>query len=84
MSEALQKTRLEYAPISGRIVMAPFGKDETVALETRDAMPEFFRAALNYAFDGEMPEPGKGVAIDFGNGSEQFVMTIKRKDDADV
>ncbi|WP_195714388.1 hypothetical protein, partial [Brucella sp. 10RB9210] len=67
-----------HAAISGRVVLARFGKDPHVALETRDAMNEFWQAVASYAFDGQMPEPGKSAEVSFGGGDEQFVMTVRR------
>ena len=74
----LDNVQIKHALISGRIVLAKFGKDKTVALETRDAMPEFWKALASYAFDGKMPEPGAAVEIKFGGGDEQFVLTVSR------
>lgn len=75
----LQKTAIRVAPLSSRIVLARFGKDPNVALETRDAMNEFWQALVQYTFDGKMPEPGAAVEVSFGGGDEQFVMRLERK-----
>lgn len=75
----LQKTAIRVAPLSNRIVLARFGKDQNVALETRDAMNEFWQALVQYAFDGKMPEKGAAVEVNFGGDDEQFVMRLERK-----
>lgn len=75
----LQKTAIRVAPLSNRIVLARFGKDPNVALETRDAMNEFWQALVQYAFDGKMPEKGEAVEVSFGGGDEQFVLRLERK-----
>lgn len=78
----LSKIAIRHAPLSDRIVLARFGKDPEVALETRDAMNEFLQAVVSYAFDGNMPEPGEAKEVSFGGGDEQFVLTVKRKERA--
>lgn len=74
----LSKVALRHTALGNRIVLARFGKDPHVALDTRDAMNDFFQTAVSYAFDGKMPEPGASAEISFGGGNEQFVMTISR------
>lgn len=74
----LHKTGLRHAPLSDRIVLARFGKDPEVALETRDAMNEFWQALTSYAFNGKMPEPGEAAEVKFGGGDEQFILHIER------
>lgn len=74
----LDKVGLRHAPLSDRIVMARFGKDPTLALETRDAMNEFWQALLSYSFKGQLPEKGATVEVSFGGGDEQFVARIER------
>lgn len=75
----LQKTAIRVAPLSNRIVLARFGKDQNVALETRDAVNEFWQALVQYTFDGKMPEKGQAMEVSFGGGDEQFVMRLERK-----
>lgn len=75
----LSDTFIRYAPLSKRIVVARFGKDREVALETRDAMSEFLHVLLQYAYDdGKMPAVGDEAEVSFGAGDEQFVLTVKR------
>ncbi|MDX0897411.1 hypothetical protein GOD90_10440 [Sinorhizobium medicae] len=74
----LKKIGLRHAPLSDRIVFARFGMDPEVALETRDAMNEFWQALTSYAFDGNMPEPGETSEMRFGGGDEQFILHIER------
>lgn len=74
----LDRIHIRHAPLSNRIVIARFGKEESVALETRDAMDEFFKAILSYAFDGKMPSVGKSAEITFGGGDEQFKLNVER------
>lgn len=69
---------IRHAPLSDRIVLARFGKDPHVALETKDAMNEFWQALVSYAFGGKMPEPGSAMEIKFGGGREQFALTLRR------
>ena len=75
---ALDKVRIEHAPLSNRIVLARFGKDPTLALETVDATGQFLKAATSYLFDGQMPEVGAMRAITYGADDEQFKLTIER------
>jgi hypothetical protein len=71
---------IRLAPLSKRIVLARFGKDKDVALETRDAMNEFLQVLVQYAFDGgKLPSVGDEAEVCFGAGDEQFVLTIRRK-----
>lgn len=74
----LDNIKICRAAISGRVVLARFGKDPHVALETRDAMNEFWQAVASYAFDGQMPEPGKSAEVSFDGADEQFIMTVRR------
>ncbi|WP_313610757.1 hypothetical protein [Rhizobium sp.] len=74
----IESIGIRHAPLSNRIVLARFGKDPHVALESRDAMDDFLKAIISYAFDGQMPVPGKAMEIKFGGGDEQFSMTVKR------
>lgn len=71
-------TGIRYSPLTRRILIARFGKDPHVALETRDAMNEFWQTLVQYAFDGTMPEVGQAAEVQFGGGDEQFTLTIKR------
>ncbi|MDX3973266.1 hypothetical protein [Shinella sp.] len=75
----LDRVAIRVAPLSNRIVLARFGKDQSVALETKDAMSAVLQAVVQYAFDGKMPERGEKVEISFGGGEEQFTMLIARK-----
>ncbi len=74
----LAKIGIRHAPLSNRIVLARFGKDPCVALDTKDAMNEFWQALVSYAFEMKMPAPGEGREISFGGGDEQFFLTITR------
>lgn len=74
----LAKVKIHVAALSGRVVLARFGKDDRVALDTRDAMNDFLQALCSYAFDGQMPEPGAKASFDFGAANEQFVVTVER------
>lgn len=75
----MNKFRLRVAPLSRRLVIARFGKDPTVALDTRDVSSEFWQALVSYAFDGKIPDPGQAVEIQFGGGDEQFTVVVKRE-----
>lgn len=77
----LDKIRICVSPFSNRVVIARFGKDPNVALDSRDAMSEFLQAIAGYAFDGEMPEKGEQAEVSFGSGDEQFTFIIKRNSD---
>ncbi|MBY3333781.1 hypothetical protein HFN98_24635 [Rhizobium laguerreae] len=66
----LEKVGIRVAPFSQRVVLARFGKDPNVALDTRDAMNEFLRAIVEYV--------GVGNEVQFGGGDEQFVVTLKK------
>lgn len=72
------KTGIRYSPLTKRILLARFGKDPHVALETKDAMNEFWQTLVQYAFDGVMPEPGQAAEVKFGGGDEQFTLTLRR------
>lgn len=74
----LGKTKICVSPLSNRIVLARFGKDPQLALETRDVMNEFLQAVVQYAFDGSMPAPGEKVEVNFGGGDEQFILRLER------
>lgn len=75
---SLDKIGIRHAPLSDRIVLARFGKDPNVSLESRDAMDDFFHAILAYAFKDKMPDPGQAMEITFGAGDKQFSMIVKR------
>lgn len=75
---SLGNISIKVAPISNRIVLARFGKDQNVALETKDAMNEFLQALVQYAFDGRMPDKGDSVAVSFGGGDEHFTLKVTR------
>lgn len=72
------KTSIRHALLSNRIVLARFGKDPNIALETKDAMNEFWHALVSYAFNGKMPEEGEESEIHFGGGDKQFIITLRR------
>lgn len=78
MGAKLNTVAIRHAVLSNRIVLARFGKDPTLALDTRDAMNDFWQTLVSYAFDGKMPAPGEAVEIKFGGGDEQFVLTVRR------
>lgn len=75
---SLKNTSIKVAPLSNRIVLARFGKDPNVALETKDAMSEFLQALVQYAFVGKMPHSGEAAEIAFGGGDEQFTVKVTR------
>lgn len=75
---SLSKVAIRHAAISNRIVLARFGKDPTVALETTDAQSDFWKALVSFAFDGKPPEVGQATEIKFGGGDEQFELVLKR------
>lgn len=72
------KTGIRYSPLTKRILLARFGKDPYVALETKDAMNEFWQTLVQYAFDGSLPEPGQAAEVKFGGGDERFTLTLRR------
>jgi len=76
----LRKVKICVTALGNRIVIARFGKDETLSLDQRDAGHDFWRALLQYAFEGKTPEPGQGAEVTFGSedGSENYTVTIKR------
>lgn len=74
----LHKVQIRHAPLSNRIVLARFGKDPTVALETRDAMDEFLKAIVSYVFGHKVPDEGHGGEIIFGGGDEQYTLKLTR------
>ena len=75
---SLDRISIKVAPISNRIVLARFGKDPNVALETKDAMNDFLQALVQYAFEGKMPAKSEAVEMSFGGGDEQFTLRITR------
>ena len=77
---SLNKISIRVAPLTNTIVLARFGKDKSLALETRDAMNDFLQALTQYVFEGVMPEKGEAVKINYGGGDEQFTLTVKRND----
>lgn len=79
----LSSVNIRHAPLSNRIVLARFGKDKEVAIETKDAMSEFWQALVSYAFDGKMPKHGDAAEINFGGGDEQFSLVIRRKENGE-
>lgn len=76
---ALKNISIRVSPFSNRIVLARFGKDTNVALDSRDIMNEFLQALVQYAFDGRMPAKGEGIEFSFGAGDEQFTAIIHRE-----
>lgn len=75
----LTSGKIRHAPLSNRIVLARFGKDQNVALDTEDATSDFWQTLISYAFSGKMPNEGSVSEVSFGGGNEQFIVTIKRK-----
>jgi hypothetical protein len=67
---SLEKIGLRVAPFSKRIVLARFGKDPRLALDTRDIMNEFLHVLVEYV--------GVGNEVQFGGGEEQFVVSLKK------
>lgn len=83
----LTKIGIRVSPLTNRIVIARFGKDPELALDTRNAENEFFHALCSYVLDHEVPFPGKGGVVQFGGGDEQFTATVRRfltKEDANA
>ena len=78
MAGPLDKISIRHAALSRRVVLARFGKDPTVALDTKDAMSDFWKALVSFAFDGQMPQKGEAAEVTFGGGDEQFILTIRR------
>lgn len=74
----IHKIQLRHASLSDRIVLARFGKDPKIPLETRDVMSDFWQCLASYAFNGKMPDVGEKREIDFGGGDERFVLRIER------
>lgn len=74
----LDKIGIRHAGLSSRIVLARFGKDPTTALDTRDAMSEFWQALVSFAFDGRLPGVGEEAEVNFGGGDEQFGLVLRR------
>ncbi len=77
----LNKIKIMHSSLTDRILIARFCKDETTALDTRDAMNDFWQALASYCFDGKMPAKGDKVEVSFGGGDEQFILTLERKGD---
>lgn len=75
---SLDKVHIRHTALGDRVVLARVGKDPDVALETRDAMNEFFQAIVSYACGSVMPEPGAGGQVTFGGGDEHFLLTVLR------
>lgn len=80
----MQDIRIVHSPLSDRVLLARFGKDKHTALETRDAMSEFWQTLCSYMFDGKMPAPGEESEVSFGGGDEQFVVRVRRVEIVDV
>ncbi|WP_150132696.1 hypothetical protein [Neorhizobium sp. SOG26] len=86
MTTSLSLVGIRVSPLTNQIVLARFGKDPQLALDTRNVENEFFQALCSYAFDHKMPEPGHGGVIQFGAADEQFTAIVRRfssKEDAD-
>jgi len=76
---ALDNIGIRYSALSERILLARFGRDKNVALETRDAMSEVLQVIVQYAYgDGKMPDIGDCTEVFFGGGDEQFKMVLER------
>jgi hypothetical protein len=67
----LKKIGVRFSPLSERVLLARFGKDPDVALETRDVMNEFLHVLVQLV--------GEGNTLDFGGGDEQFTVTLVRR-----
>lgn len=74
----LKNTRIARSPLSGRINLARFGKDKSVALEVKDVTSDFFQTIVSHAFDGKMPKVEDLTIFNFGGGEEHFEVTVKR------
>lgn len=74
----IEKVGIRVSPLSKKILLARFGKDPDVALETKDASNEFWQSLVQFSFDGNMPEKGEAIEITFGGGDEQFSMRLER------
>lgn len=79
MADQVEKVRICHSTLTGRVVLARFGRDPNIALAKKDASSEFWQALVSFAFDGKMPQPGDAAEIDFGGGDEQFTVSITRK-----
>lgn len=67
----LNEIGIRFSPLSKRVLLARFGKDPNVALETRDAMNDFLQVLVQLV--------GVGNELDFGGGDEQFTVRLVRK-----
>lgn len=76
---SLEKVGIRISPFSNKIVLARFGKDPELALETRDIQNEFLQNLVLY-IAGEIPEVGAKFELQFGGGDEQFFLTLERID----
>lgn len=77
----LEAVGIRHAPLSDRIVLARFGKDPEVALETRDAMGELIVALLSYAFSGKVPTQGTTAKLVFeGGDDEKYTLSLTREE----
>lgn len=74
---SLKNITLKVSPFSNRIVLARFGKDPELALETKDIQNEFLQTLVQYIAE-EMPEVGAKYELQFGGGDEQFFLTLER------
>jgi hypothetical protein len=74
----LSNIRIGYSMLDRSIKLARFGKDQTLALEVRDATNDFYRTLVASAFNGKLPEIGDVHQIDFGGGDENFKILIER------
>lgn len=66
----LTKVGIRFSPLSERVLIARFGKDPDVALETKDGMNEFLQVLVQFI--------GVDNEVSFGGGDEQFVVSLKR------
>jgi len=69
MAVDMNKIGIRFSPLSERIVLARFGKDPNVALDTRDAMNDFLQVLVQFV--------GVGYERQFGGGDEQFVVSLR-------
>lgn len=74
----LDRIEIRRTALTGKIVLARFGKDPNLALEQREAQNEFWQTLIAFAFDGKMPGVGQAVEVKVGGGDEQFTVTVRR------
>lgn len=67
---SLDKIGIRMSPLTNRIYIARFGKDPSVALETKDGMNDFLQTLVQFV--------GVGNEVQFGGGDEQFVVSLRK------